>query len=77
MDRFPNLNLDLSANSGSNALNRDLEFSRKFLMDYQDRAFFGRDMFSNKLYDTLVSLNLPDEVMAKILSGNALRLVPV
>jgi hypothetical protein len=39
--------------------------------------FFGRDQFTNDLYDLLVSLNLPAEVLTKILGGNALRLVPV
>jgi predicted TIM-barrel fold metal-dependent hydrolase len=77
MDRFPNLNCDLSAGSGQGALGRDLNFTRKFLTDYQDRVFFGRDEYNNRLYDILVSANLPDEVMAKVLSGNALRLVPV
>ena len=77
LDKFPNLNCDLSAGSGHNALSRDLNFTRKFLMDYQDRMFFGRDDYNNDMYDLLVSLNLPPEVLAKILSGNALRLVPV
>jgi len=77
LDKFPNLNCDLSAGSGHTALSRDLEFSRKFLIDYQDRMFFGRDDFNNDMYDLLVSLNLPPEVLDKILSGNALRLVPV
>lgn len=77
LDKYANLNCDLSADSGHTALSRNLDFSRKFLMDYQDRVFFGRDMFSNQLYDLLVSLNLPSAVLAKILSGNALRLVPV
>ncbi len=77
LERFPNLHCDLSGGSGQVALSRDLEFSRKFLMDYQDRMFFGRDQFDNGLYDILISLNLPADVLAKILSGNALRLVPV
>jgi predicted TIM-barrel fold metal-dependent hydrolase len=77
LDRFPNLNCDLSGGSGYTALSRDLDFTRKFLIDYQDRVFFGRDDFNNKLYDLLVSLNLPDAVLAKILAGNALRLIPV
>jgi hypothetical protein len=77
LDKFPNLNCDLSGGSGHTALSRDLDFTRKFLIDYQDRMFFGRDDFNNDMYDLLVSLNLPPEVMAKILSGNALRLVPV
>jgi len=77
LDKFLNLNCDLSGGSGYTALSRDLDFTRKFLIDYQDRVFFGRDDFNNKLYDLLVSLNLPDAVLAKILAGNALRLVPV
>jgi hypothetical protein len=77
LDKYPNLNCDLSGGSGHTALSRDLDFTRKFLIDYQDRMFFGRDDFNNKLYDLLVSLNLPGAVLAKILAGNALRLVPV
>ncbi len=77
LDRYPNLNCDLSGGSGHTALSRDLKFSRKFLIEYQDRVFFGRDEFSNRLYDLLVSLELPHVVLAKILSGNALRLVPL
>jgi len=77
LEKYPNLNCDLSADSGHTALSRDPAFARKFLIDYQDRVFFGRDMFSNQLYDLLVSLNLPPTVLAKILAGNALRLVPV
>jgi predicted TIM-barrel fold metal-dependent hydrolase len=77
LDRFPNLNCDLSAGSGHTALSRDLDVARKLLVDYQDRIFFARDDYNNKLYDLLVSLSLPDAVLAKILAGNALRLVPV
>jgi predicted TIM-barrel fold metal-dependent hydrolase len=77
LDKFPNLNCELSGGSGHTALSRDLGFTRKFLIDYQDRLFFGRDDFDNKMYDLLTSLSLPDDVLAKILSGNALRLVPV
>ena len=76
LDKYPNLNCDLSGGSGHTALSRDLSFSSKFLIDYQDRVFFGRDEFSNRLYDLLVSLSLPTAVMAKILAGNAKRLVP-
>ncbi len=77
LDKYPSLNCDLSAGSGLGTLSRDLEFTRKFLIDYQNRCLFGRDEFSNKLYDLLLSLSLPDDVMKKILGGNALRLVPV
>jgi hypothetical protein len=77
LDQYPNLNCDLSAGSGYTALTRDRDFTRKFLIDYQDRCFFGRDEFSNRLHDLLVSLDLPDDVLGKILGGNALRLVSV
>ncbi len=77
LDKFSNLNCDLSGGSGHTALSRDKEFTRKFLIDYQDRMFFARDDYNNDMYDLLVSLNLPPAVLAKILSGNALRLVPV
>ena len=77
LDKYPNLNCDLSGGSGHTALSRDLNFTRRFLIDYQDRMFFGRDEFSNRMYDLLVSLNLPTAVLAKILGGNAMRLVPV
>jgi hypothetical protein len=29
------------------------------------------------MYDLLMSVNLPEDVLVKILAGNALRLVPV
>jgi uncharacterized protein len=77
LDKYPNLNCDLSGGSGHTALSRDLRFTRQFLTDYQDRVFFGRDEFSNRLYDLLVSLNLPAVVLTKILGGNAMRLVPL
>ncbi|MFB3923353.1 MAG: amidohydrolase family protein [Terriglobia bacterium] len=77
LDKYPNLNCDLSAGSGHTALSRDLSFTQKFLIEYQDRVFFGRDLFTNQLYDLLISLNLPSAVLAKILAGNALRLVPL
>ena len=76
LDKYPNLNCDLSAGSGFTALSRDKAFTRTFLIDYQDRMFFGRDAFDNRMYELLTSLDLPDEVLGKILSGNAKRLVP-
>ena len=46
-DRFPgeyaNLYADLSANSGNNFLNRDPEFSARFLERHQDKLLFGSD----------------------------------
>ncbi len=40
---FPNLYGDLSANSGNNALSRDMEFARGFLARHQNKLLFGSD----------------------------------
>jgi predicted TIM-barrel fold metal-dependent hydrolase len=76
MDRFPNIYADLAAESGLNSLARDPENAREFLLRYQDRSLFGRDYWDDRLLRFLESLDLPEDVMVKILSGNARRLVP-
>ena len=40
---FPNLYADMSANSGNNALSRDLDFSKGFVLRHQDKLIFGSD----------------------------------
>ncbi len=70
----PSLHADLSAGSGRNALARDPEFGARFLDEFQDRLMFGRDSFDGQLHELLGSLSLPDEALAKIYAGNALRL---
>lgn len=40
---FPNLYADMSANSGNNALSRDLEFTKAFLVRHQNKLMFGSD----------------------------------
>jgi len=74
--QYPNLYADLSAGSGLNALSRDPTHAREFLIEFQDRLLYGRDCFDNRLQEFLNSLDLPDEILAKIHAGNALRLVP-
>jgi hypothetical protein len=76
LDRYPNLWADLSAGSGLGALQRDPAFSKEFLARYADRLLFGRDDNGNRLQTFLLSLDLPDDVIGRIMSGNALRLVP-
>jgi uncharacterized protein len=80
MENYPNLFCDLSAGSGSNAISRDLEFGREFLIRRQDRILFGTDYLQPgqavpqfDLFET--QLNLPDDVFRKIARENALRLV--
>jgi predicted TIM-barrel fold metal-dependent hydrolase len=75
--RYPNLCCDLSAGSGWNALNRDLAFARDFLVEFQDRVLYARDGFDTRHRELLDSLGLDAGVLAKIYSGNALRLVPL
>lgn len=76
-DRYPNLWADLSAGSGLGALQRDLVFTKEFLTRYADRLLFGRDDNGNRLQTFLLSLDLPDDVMRRIMGENALRLVPL
>jgi predicted TIM-barrel fold metal-dependent hydrolase len=73
--QYGNLYADLSANSALNALSRDRDFGRAFLIDFQDRLLFGRDTFDDRMQRFLEGLDLPEAVLCKILAENALRLV--
>jgi predicted TIM-barrel fold metal-dependent hydrolase len=44
--KYPNLNGDLSAGSGLNALARDPDHAACFIEEFQDRLFFGLDICS-------------------------------
>ncbi|MCL5283149.1 MAG: amidohydrolase [Armatimonadetes bacterium] len=75
--RYPNLYCDVSAGSGHNALARDPDFAKQFLLEFQDRILYGRDNFDNVHQEFINSLGLPEEVLSKIYSENALKLVPL
>lgn len=75
LNRYPNLYCDMSAGSGCNALSRDIEFTKSFLVGFQDRIMYGRDYFDNIHQELLDSLGLPQAVMDKIYYKNALSLV--
>ena len=75
--KYPNLYCDISAGSGCNAFTRDMDFAKEFILEFQDRILYARDYFDNVHQDCLNSLGLPDDVLAKIYSGNALKLVPL
>lgn len=75
--RYPNLYGDMSAGSGCNALTRDPEFAKQFLLEFQNRLLYARDYFDNGHQEFLNSLGLPAPVLEKIYSGNALKLVPI
>jgi predicted TIM-barrel fold metal-dependent hydrolase len=71
MEKYPNLYCDIGGNSGHNALSRDFDYSRKFIIDYQDRVLFGRDFYDGIHRKLLEELGLPAEVLAKVYEGNA------
>ena len=75
LEKYPNLYCDISANSGHNALNRDRDYARKFLITYQDRICFGRDLYENIHKELLERLDLPNGALNKIYSGNALKIL--
>ncbi|HON06430.1 MAG TPA: amidohydrolase family protein [bacterium] len=75
--RYKNLYCDLSAGSGLNALKRDINFAKKFLVEFQDRILFARDYFDSNHREFLDSLGLDSETLRKIYSGNALKIVPL
>jgi len=75
MRKHRNLYADLSAGSGLKALQRDRNFGRDFLIEFQDKLLFGRDYFDTRLMDFLLELELPQQVFAKIASQNAQRLL--
>lgn len=45
LSEYPNMYGDMSANSGNNALSRDPDFTKDFLVRHQDKLMFGSDCF--------------------------------
>ena len=74
--KYKNLYCDLSAGSCRLSLERDPEFAKEFLTEFQDQCCYARDYFDNELQPFLNSLGLAPEVLEKIYHGNAERLVP-
>lgn len=75
--KLPNLYCDFSGNSGWNGITRDPAFGKDFILEFQDRFCFARDLFDNRHQEALQSLDLPSEVLEKLYWRNAARLVPV
>ena len=76
LERYPNLYCDISAGSGYNALSRDIEFTKGFLLEFQDRILYARDYFDSRHRKLLESIGLPRNVLEKIYYKNAQKLVP-
>ena len=82
--RYPNLHLDLSDATAYNALTRDPDFGSAFLMEFQDRAYFGTDFcnvdypdveLAAKLIEWKNEGRLSKEAFEKIERENAIRLL--
>lgn len=79
MEKYPNIYGDMSAGSGNNAIARDPEFGKKFLIRRQDRLMFGTDYLQPgqpvPQFETLASMELPFDVEVKIRRKNAERVI--
>ncbi|REK18820.1 MAG: amidohydrolase [Planctomycetota bacterium] len=79
MAKYPNLYGDLSAGSGANAISRDPEFGREFLIRRADRLMFGTDYLAPgqdvPQLTLFRSMGLPADVQAKIFRDNARQLL--
>jgi predicted TIM-barrel fold metal-dependent hydrolase len=73
--KYPNLCCDISAGSGYMALQRDPEFAKKFLTEFQDRILYARDYFDNIHQEFINGLGLTWEILNKIYHANAEKLI--
>ena len=84
---YPNMFGDLSAGSGLNALTRDENFTRDFLMRHQDKLLFGSDCSDHQgggpkcqggqTIATIRRLAANRDIERKLLYGNAKRVLGV
>lgn len=79
MEKYPNIYGDLSAGSGLNAISRDPDFGREFLIRRADRLLFGTDYLAEGQqvgqFEFLDRLDLPADVQAKIFRDNVRRIL--
>jgi predicted TIM-barrel fold metal-dependent hydrolase len=77
LQQYPNMYADLSANSGLNAITRDPEVGRKYLVDHSHKLLFGTDIFggpsneSHAHFDFFDDIDLPEDVKGRIFRENA------
>lgn len=79
LDRFSNLYCDLSAGSGHNAIARDPDFGRAFVLRRASRLLFGTDYLADgqeiPQFALYKEMNLPADVQEQVFRGNARRLL--
>ena len=76
---YPNVYGDLSAFSGFNAVTRDAEFGKRFLVEFQDKLLFGTDLCRRDQETPIIgyvrSLGTDSDAYRKIARANAERLL--
>lgn len=83
MREYPNLYVDLSADSGLYAISRDLDYTAKFFGEFSDRVLYGTDIcfadqyagqsdFMNRMLD---DGKISEKIYDKIARENALKLL--
>lgn len=75
LEKYPNMYADLSAVSGLMAITRDVDYGRQYIIDHADKLMFARDHWHTRLMDHLRTLDLPEDVWAKLSHENALELL--
>ncbi|HEX3870116.1 MAG TPA: amidohydrolase family protein, partial [Pirellulales bacterium] len=79
LDTYDNLYCDLSAGSGANAIRRDPDFMRQFILRHPKRILFGTDYLDPSMtpdqFELIDELKLPDDVFRKVASDNASTLL--
>lgn len=80
--KYPNLYGDLSANSGGNAIMRDVEYGYKFLEEFKDKLMYGTDLYCVEQYfplgdfleEAVASNKISQDTYDKITRENAKRI---
>ncbi|NOY59000.1 MAG: amidohydrolase family protein [Calditrichaeota bacterium] len=79
LDKYPNVYADLSANSGYNALTRDIDFSYKFLEKFSHKLLFATDYLYPRqplpIVDFIKNAEISSEAFKRITETNAKKLL--
>jgi predicted TIM-barrel fold metal-dependent hydrolase len=72
---YPNLYADTSAESGLNALTRDIDKTKKFINEFENKLLYGTDNVMKGQKEFLNSLNLSKGAYKKIYGENVYGLI--
>lgn len=81
LEKYPNLYADISAESGYNALKRNVEYSKKFLEKHSHKILFGTDYLfyrqEIKIINFLKNINISRKAFKLITHQNACRILNI